>query len=75
MRVLVIEDEKRIAGEIASTLSGASYVVDVVADGEEGWFRAETEDYEAVVLDLGLPRLDGISVLKKLRAAESQRPF
>ena len=74
MRVLVIEDEKSIAAEIASTLTGASYVVDVVADGEEGWFRAETEDYEAIVLDLGLPRLNGISVLKKLRAAGIATP-
>jgi DNA-binding response OmpR family regulator len=74
MRVLVIEDEKSIAAEIAATLTAASYVVDAVADGEEGWFRAETEDYEAVVLDLGLPRLDGISVLKKLRAAGVETP-
>jgi DNA-binding response OmpR family regulator len=74
MRVLVIEDENRIAAEIASTLTEASYVVDLVADGEEGWFRAETEDYDAIVLDLGLPQLDGISVLKKLRAAAVATP-
>jgi DNA-binding response OmpR family regulator len=74
MRVLVIEDEKSIAAEITLTLTGASYVVDVVGDGEEGWFRAETEDYEAIVLDLGLPRLDGISVLKKLRAGGVTTP-
>ena len=57
MRVLVIEDEKSIAAEIAATLTNARYVVDVVHDGEEGWFRAETEDYEGIVLDLGLPRM------------------
>jgi DNA-binding response OmpR family regulator len=75
MRILVVEDEKRIAAEIASTLTAARYVVDVVGDGEEGWFRAETEDYEAIVLDLGLPRLDGISVVKKLRAAGIATPI
>jgi DNA-binding response OmpR family regulator len=44
-------------------------------DGEEGWLRAETEDYEAIVLDLGLPQLDGISVVKKLRAAGVATPI
>jgi DNA-binding response OmpR family regulator len=75
MRVLVVEDEKSIAADIESTLTGASYVVDVVGDGEEGWFRAETEDYEAIVLDLGLPLLDGLSILKKLRAAAVATPI
>lgn len=69
MRILVVEDEKSIAAEIAATLTGARYVVDTAHDGEEGWFRAETEDYQGIVLDLGLPRLDGISVVRKLRAA------
>ncbi len=75
MRILVIEDEKSIAAEIAVTLTNARYVVDVAHDGENGWFRAETEDYQAVVLDLGLPRLDGISVVKKLRAAGIATPI
>jgi DNA-binding response OmpR family regulator len=75
MWVLVIEDERKIAAEIAATLSNAHYVVDVAHDGEEGWFRAETENYEAIVLDLGLPQLDGISVLKKLRAAGVATPI
>jgi len=75
MRVLVIEDERSIAAEIAATLTNARYVVDVVHDGEKGWFRAETEDYEAIVLDLGLPRLDGISIVKKLRAADIATPI
>ena len=74
MRVLVVEDEKTIAEEIASALTDAGYVVDIARDGEDAWFRAETENYEAIVLDLGLPRLDGISVLKKLRAARVGTP-
>ena len=75
MRVLVVEDEKSIAAEIAATLVSAGYVADVVRDGEEAWFRAETEDYDAMVLDLGLPRLDGMSVLKKLRTAGMLTPI
>lgn len=75
MRILVIEDEKSIAAEIAATLTNARYVVDVAHDGENGWFRAETEDYQAIVLDLGLPRLDGLSVVKKLRASGIATPI
>jgi two-component system, OmpR family, response regulator len=74
MRILVVEDEKSIADDIASTLGGAQYVVEVVSDGEAAWFRAGTEEYDGVVLDLGLPRLDGLSVLRKLRAAGIRTP-
>ena len=75
MRVLVVEDEKKIAADIAAALGGAGYVVDTTHDGEDGWFRAETDNYDAVVLDLGLPRLDGVSVVKKLRAAGVATPI
>lgn len=74
MRVLVVEDEPRIAADVKHGLEHAGYVVDVVADGETAWFRAETEPYDAMVLDLGLPRLDGLGVLRRLRVAEVALP-
>ncbi|MCJ2079633.1 response regulator transcription factor [Methylobacterium sp. WL30] len=74
MRVLVVEDEPRIAADVSAGLERAGYVVDVVADGEAAWFRAETETYDAMVLDLGLPRLDGLGVLRRLRAAGTMVP-
>jgi len=67
MRVLLVEDEPAIAGDIMSALSATGYVVDIARDGEEGWFRASTEEYDAVILDLGLPKLDGLSVVRRLR--------
>ncbi len=75
MRILVIEDDAHIAADVAEALTGARYVVEIEHDGEEGWFRAETEDYQGIVLDLGLPHLDGISVVKKLRAAGIATPI
>ncbi|MCJ2121827.1 response regulator transcription factor [Methylobacterium sp. J-077] len=74
MRVLVVEDEPRIAADVKHGLEQAGYVADVVADGEAAWFRAETEPYDAMVLDLGLPRLDGLGVLRRLRTAEVVLP-
>jgi two-component system OmpR family response regulator len=74
VRVLIVEDEPRIAADIRQGLERAGYVADVVADGEAAWFRAETEPYDAMVLDLGLPRLDGLGVLRRLRAAEVALP-
>jgi DNA-binding response OmpR family regulator len=69
MRILVVEDEPRIAADIRSGLEGANYAVDLARDGEDAWFKGETEDYDAIVLDLGLRRLDGLSVLRRLRGA------
>ncbi|MEE7491835.1 response regulator transcription factor [Methylobacterium oryzae] len=74
MRVLIVEDEPRIAADIRQGLERAGYAADVVADGEAAWFRAETEAYDAMVLDLGLPRLDGLGVLRRLRAADVALP-
>ncbi|WP_159593829.1 response regulator transcription factor [Chelativorans xinjiangense] len=69
MRILVVEDDPRIAADIVATLGAAGYVVETVGDGEEAWFRGDTEDYDLIVLDLGLPKMDGLSVLKRWRAA------
>ncbi len=74
MRILIVEDEPRIAADIREGLERAGYVTDVVADGEAAWFQADVESYDAMVLDLGLPRLDGLSVLRKLRASGKPLP-
>lgn len=69
MRVLLIEDDGRIAADIERGLKASGFTVDREADGEEAWFRGDTEAYDAVVLDLGLPSMDGLAVLKRWRAA------
>ncbi len=74
MRILVVEDEAAIADDIKQALAVAGYVMDVSKDGEEAWFRASTDAYDAVILDLGLPKLDGLSVLKRLRDDSSVVP-
>ena len=74
MRVLVVEDDPRIAADVSKALRAAGFVVDAVADGEEAWFRGETEDYDAAVLDLGLPHMDGLAVLKRWREAKRNVP-
>lgn len=74
MRVLVVEDEGLIAGRIAAELGQAGYVVDCTADGEEADFLGSTERYDAVVLDLGLPRCDGLTVLRRWREAGLAMP-
>ena len=69
MRVLVVEDEAALAFRLQQVLEGAGFSVDVAYDGEEGWHLGDTEPYDAVVLDLGLPRVDGITVLNRWREA------
>ena len=68
MRVLVVEDDERLGPEIASLLRRADYAVDLASAGEEAGFLGQTEPYDAIVLDLGLPDHDGLSVLAELRA-------
>ena len=67
MRVLVAEDDARIAKDIGQALDTAGYVAELESDGEEIWFRGDTENYDAVILDLGLPSMDGLSILRKWR--------
>src|SRR5438876_9598322 len=74
MRVLVVEDDPVLSRQLAETLTRAGDAVDCAADGEEGHFLGDTEPYNAVVLDPGLPRLDGTTVLKRWRAAGRPMP-
>ena len=74
MRVLVVEDDARIASDVSRALEASGYVVEVVTNGEDAWFKGDTEDYGAVILDLGLPGMDGLAVLKRWRANERHVP-
>ncbi|PYE23486.1 winged helix family two component transcriptional regulator [Rhizobium sp. PP-F2F-G20b] len=74
MRLLVVEDDRRICEDLVGVLTGAGFVVDLAHDGDDAWFKGDTEDYGMVVLDLGLPKLDGISVLKRWRANGRHMP-
>ena len=74
MRALAVEDDARIAADLAAALEGAGFRVETCADGEEAWFLGDTEEYDLVVLDLGLPGMDGLSVLKRWRAGGREMP-
>ena len=74
MRVLLGEDDQRIAANVTRVLEVEGYVVETARDGEEAWFRGDTEDYGAIILDLGLPKMDGLSVLKRWRANGRRMP-
>lgn len=74
MRVLVVEDDPRIAEDVCNALTAAGYLTETAADGDDAWFRGDTEDYDLVVLDLGLPRMDGLTVLKRWREAKRRMP-
>jgi DNA-binding response OmpR family regulator len=74
MRCLIVEDDTRIAADIAEALGRAGFRADQSRDGDEAWFRGGTEDYALIVLDLGLPQLDGLSVLRRWRAEGIDTP-
>lgn len=74
MRILLVEDDERVAEGVSAALTAAGFVVDRTNDGEDAWFRGDTENYAAAILDLGLPGLDGLSVLRKWRAAGQRLP-
>jgi two-component system, OmpR family, response regulator len=67
MRILIVEDEERIANDVADSVNAGGYVAEIVPDGETAWFRGGTENYGAIILDLGLPRIDGLTILKRWR--------
>jgi len=69
MRVLIVEDEARIAKPLAASLGDAGYAVDCAADGARADFLAQTERYDAIVLDLGLPKIDGLTLIRRWREA------
>ena len=67
MRILVVEDDPDLRRQLTDALTHAGYAVDAAADGEDGHFLGDTEPYDAVILDLGLPKLDGVTVLERWR--------
>lgn len=74
MRVLVVEDEEALNRQLKEELEESGYVVDTAFDGEEGHFLGDTESYDAVILDIGLPKMDGISVLEDWRRNDRNMP-
>ncbi len=74
VRLLVVEDDPDLNRQLVTALSEAGYAVDTAVDGEEGHFLGDTEPYDAVILDLGLPQMDGISVLEKWRRDDHKMP-
>jgi two-component system, OmpR family, response regulator len=74
MRLLVVEDDRDLNRQVASALETAGYAVDRAFDGEEGWFLGDTEPYDAIVLDIGLPKRDGVAVLEAWRKSGRVMP-
>jgi DNA-binding response OmpR family regulator len=74
MRILVVEDERKVAEFVARGLRDQRFAVDVVNDGQSGWDMASTRDYDLVILDLMLPGVSGLEILKRIRRAGSQAP-
>ncbi|RYD46083.1 MAG: response regulator transcription factor, partial [Sphingomonadales bacterium] len=74
MRVLIVEDEPNLGRQLRATLEGAGYAIDLATDGEDGHFLGSTENYDAIVLDLGLPEVDGLTVLDRWRKEGKETP-
>jgi len=74
MRILIVEDESKIADLIADVLTNEGLIPEIASDGEEGWFLGSTEKYAAAILDVGLPKRDGLSVLRKWRDEGLEMP-
>jgi CheY-like chemotaxis protein len=74
MRVLIVEDEPNLGRQLRATLEGAGYAVDLATDGEDGHYLGSTEAYDAIILDLGLPEVDGLTVLDRWRKESIKVP-
>lgn len=74
MRILLVEDEPTLAAQLKENLQAAAYAVDVANNGVDAHFMGDTEPYDVIILDLGLPQMDGITVLKKWRTAGNTVP-
>jgi DNA-binding response OmpR family regulator len=74
MRALIVEDEIEIADDIGRALVGAGFAVEYSRDGEDAWFKGSTENFSVIVLDIGLPKMDGMSVLKNWRREKIATP-
>ena len=74
MRLLIVEDEPNLGKQLRNALEGAGYAVDLATDGEEGLFLGQTEQYDAIILDLGLPEIDGLTVLDRWRKEGKATP-
>jgi len=74
MRVLIVEDEPQLTLALERALEAAGFAVDTAYDGENGWYLGDTESYDAAILDLGLPKVDGITVLGRWREAGRTMP-
>jgi len=74
LRILIVEDNQEVARQIKTALEQELFIVDVASDGEQGWFLGDTEPYDAVILDLGLPKMDGLSLLQKWRETGNAVP-
>ena len=75
MRILIVEDERKVAEMVSRGLKAESYAVDVAENGDTGWAMAHTYDYDLVILDLGLPGMDGEELLKRIRGRDARIPI
>jgi two-component system, OmpR family, response regulator len=74
LKVLIAEDVSKVSASIAAALKASGYICDIAEDGEDAWFKGSTENYSVIILDLGLPKMDGLTVLKKWREENNTVP-
>lgn len=75
MRILLVEDERRLANVVKKGLLEEGFAVDVAYDGEEGKYLAESEEYDLIILDITLPKVDGVTICKELRKKNNKTPI